>query len=45
MYLADTSTKGTARKVISDALKALSGLLVSVALAFGLPWLYDIAFA
>ena len=45
VYLADTSTKGTARKVISDALKALSGLLVSIALAFGLPWLYDIAFA
>lgn len=43
-YLADTSVKGTARKVVSDALKALSGLVVSVVLAFGLPWLYDLAF-
>ena len=44
-YLADTSTSGTARKVISDALKALSGLVVSVVLAFGLPWLYTSVFA
>ena len=44
VYLADTSAKGTARKVISDALKALSGLVVSVLLAFGLPWLYSSAF-
>ena len=43
-YLADTQVKGTARKVLSDALKALSGLVVSVVLAFGLPWLYDWAF-
>ena len=43
-YLADTSLKGTAGKVVSDALKALSGLVVSVVLAFGLPWLYDLAF-
>ena len=44
LYLADTSTKETSRKVVADALKALFGLVVSVALAFGLPWLYDIAF-
>ena len=44
VYFADTSPKGTARKVISDALKALSGLVVSVVLAFGLPWLYDATF-
>ena len=43
-YLADTSVKSTAGKVVSDALKALSGLVVSVVLAFGLPWLYDLAF-
>ena len=43
-YLADTPTRGTARKVISDAAKALSGLVVSVVLAFGLPWLYDLVF-
>ena len=43
-YLADTQLKGTARKVFSDALKALSGLVVSVVLAFGLPWLYGWAF-
>jgi uncharacterized membrane protein YqhA len=44
-YLADTSTKGTVRKVISDALKALSGLVVSIVLAFGLPWIYSAFFA
>ena len=44
VYLADTSAKGTLRKVVTDALKALSGLVVSVALAFGLPWLYDLTF-
>ena len=43
-YLADTTVKGTARKVISDAAKALSGLVVSVLLAFGLPWLHGLAF-
>ena len=44
MYLRDTSPKETARKVVGDALKALSGLAVSVALAFGLPWLHELAF-
>ncbi len=44
-YLADTSTKGTVQKVLSDASKALSGLLVSIVLAFGLPWLYNAFFA
>ena len=43
-YLADTSAKGTARKVVSDAAKALTGLVVSVVLAFGLPWLFETAF-
>ncbi|MYD96250.1 MAG: hypothetical protein F4X98_02535 [Gammaproteobacteria bacterium] len=41
-YLSDTSTRGTVSKVMSDALKALSGLVVSVVLAFGLPWLYNL---
>ena len=44
LYLADTTVRGTARKVVSDAAKALSGLAVSVALAFGLPWLHRLAF-
>lgn len=44
LYLTDTTVKGTARKVVSDAAKALSGLAVSVALAFGLPWLHRLAF-
>ena len=39
MYLADTSGRATARKVLLDAAKALTGLVVSVILAFGLPWL------
>ena len=43
-YLADTPTRGTARKVISDAAKALSGLVVSIILAFGLPWLHGMFF-
>lgn len=43
-YLVDTHAKATAGKVISDAAKALSGLAVSVVLAFGLPWLYNWAF-
>lgn len=40
-YLSDVSAGNTARKVLSDAAKALSGLVVSVILAFGLPWLYE----
>ncbi len=44
LYLADTPTRGTLRKVFSDAAKALAGLVVSVVLAFGLPWLHDLAF-
>ena len=43
-FLADTSAKDTSRKVVSDALKAFSGLVVSIVLAFGLPWLHDLAF-
>lgn len=43
-YLDDLSGKATTRKVLSDAAKALSGLGVSVILAFGLPWLNDLAF-
>ena len=38
MYLADTSGRATARKVLSDASKAFLGLVVSVILAFALPW-------
>ena len=44
-HLADTSTRGTVSKVVSDALKALSGLVVSVVLAFGLPWVYGLMFS
>ena len=44
LYLADTTVKHTTRKVISDAAKALLGLVVSVVLAFGLPWLHALAF-
>ncbi len=44
-YLADTTTKATAHKVVADAAKALLGLVVSMVLAFGLPWLYALAFA
>ena len=39
MYLADTSSRETMRKVVMDASKAFAGLVVSVILAFGLPWL------
>ena len=39
-FLSDVNPKITSRKVLSDTLKAFSGLVVSVALAFGLPWLY-----
>ena len=38
-YLADTQGRAAARKVLLDASKAFAGLLVSVTLAFGLPWL------
>ena len=44
MYLADTEFKRTLRTVSSDAAKALAGLLVSVLLAFGLPWLNQALF-
>ena len=39
MYLADTGGRETMRKVVMDASKAFAGLVVSVILAFGLPWL------
>ena len=39
MYLADTKRGETVRKVVLDAAKAFAGLVVSVVLAFGLPWL------
>ncbi len=44
MYLADTDTKRTLRNVSMDALKALSGLIVSVILALGLPYLNTLLF-
>ena len=44
MYLADTDTKRTLRNVSMDALKALSGLIVSVILALGLPYLNSLLF-
>ena len=44
MYLADTDFKHTVRMVSMDALKALSGLIVSVILALGLPYLNRLLF-
>ncbi len=44
VYLADLSGRVTTKKVLADAAKALSGLVVSVTLAFGLPWLHDLTF-
>ena len=44
MYLADTDFKRTIRNVSMDALKALSGLVVSVILALGLPYLNRLLF-
>ena len=44
MYLADTDFKRTLRNVSMDALKALAGLLVSVILALGLPYLNRLLF-
>ena len=44
MYLADTDFKRTVRNVSMDALKALSGLIVSVILALGLPYLNRLLF-
>ncbi len=40
-YLVDVSFHETIKKIVSDALKAFSGLVVSVVLAFGLPWLFQ----
>ena len=44
LYLADTEFKRTLRTVSMDAVKALAGLIVSIALAFGLPWLNQVLF-
>ncbi len=44
MYLADTDFKRTLRNVSMDALKALAGLIVSVILALGLPYLNRLLF-
>ena len=44
MYLADTGFKRTLKNVSMDALKALSGLIVSVILALGLPYLNRLLF-
>ena len=44
MYLADTDFKRTLRNVSMDALKALSGLIVSVILALALPYLNRLLF-
>ena len=40
-FLSEVDRKTTVRVVLSDAGKAMAGLIVSVALAFGLPWLYQ----
>ncbi|WP_446831549.1 hypothetical protein [Candidatus Foliamicus sp.] len=45
MYLADTDVRQTVRKVSMDALKALSGLIVSIVLALGLPYIHRLLFA
>ena len=44
MYLSDISFKRALGTVSLDAGKALAGLLVSIALAFGLPWLNHLLF-
>ena len=44
MYLADTDFKRTLKIVTMDALKALSGLIVSVILALALPYLNRLLF-
>ena len=44
MYLADTDFKRTLKIVTMDALKALSGLIVSVILALALPYLNRVLF-
>ena len=44
-YMIDVSVGETFKKVISDALKAFSGLVVSIVLAFGLPWLFQTFFS
>ena len=44
LYLKDTEFKRTLRNTSLDAAKALAGLLVSVLLAFGLPWLNEVLF-
>ena len=44
MYLADTGFRRTLRIVTMDALKALSGLIVSVILALALPYLNRVLF-
>lgn len=44
MYLADTSFKRTLKTVSLDAGKALAGLIVSIVLALGLPWLNQLLF-
>ena len=41
LYLADLERKATTKNVLTDAAKALSGLVVSILLAFGLPFLYE----
>ncbi len=45
MYLADTGFRRTLRTVAMDALKALSGLMVSIVLALALPFLNRLPFA
>jgi len=44
MYLADTGFRRSLRIVLMDALKALSGLIVSVILALALPYLNRVLF-
>ena len=43
-YLVDVPIRETMKKIFSDAIKALSGLAVSVVLAFGLPWAFQTFF-
>ena len=44
-FLSDVKKQDAMRKTLSDAGKAFSGLVISVLLAFGLPWLYGQVFS
>ena len=41
LFLSGTDMRTTVKMVLSDGAKALFGLVISVAIAFGLPWIVD----